>query len=123
MNSGRRHNQTVSAVYGTDKAEVCAILCFFSLRFRASARAWDSPLRLAVRWPHTSGKLLRIQVLRQKIHQIKRASAIDHLEDQITLAARQFLDHALRRGPDGLVRTMDTCRQEQHQCSVSEVHR
>ena len=40
------------------------------------------------RWAHTRSLSFRIQVLRQKIHQLERASAIDHLVDQITFAAR-----------------------------------
>lgn len=73
-------------------------------------------------WPHANGELSLIQVLRQKIHQLERTSAIDYLVDQITLTARQLLDHALRRGPDGFVGPMDTCREQQHERGVSEVH-
>ena len=73
-------------------------------------------------WAHTRSLSFRIQVLRQKIHQLERTSAIDYLVDQITLTARQLLDHALRRGPDGFVGPMDTCREQQHERGVSEVH-
>lgn len=65
---------------------------------------------------------LRIQILRQVIHQLEWTSAVDHLVDQIAFAARQLLDHALRRGPDGFVCSMDTCREQQHERGVSEVH-
>ena len=74
------------------------------------------------RWAHTRSLSFRIQVLRQKIHQFKRTPAVDHLVDQITFTARQLLDHALRRGPDGFVGPMDTCREQQHERGVSEVH-
>lgn len=74
------------------------------------------------RWAHTPSLSFRIQVLRQKIHQLERTPAVDHLVDQIALTARQLLDHALRRGPDGFVGPMDTCREQQHERSVSEVH-
>lgn len=73
-------------------------------------------------WAHTRSLSFRIQVPRQKIHQLERTSAIDYLVDQITLTARQLLDHALRRGPDGFVGPMDTCREQQHERGVSEVH-
>ena len=63
-----------------------------------------------------------IQVLRQKFHKLKRASTVDHLVDPLTLTARHFFDQALRRGPDGFVCPMDTCRKEQHESGVSEVH-
>jgi hypothetical protein len=39
------------------------------------------------RWAHTRSLSFRIQVLRQKIHQLERASAIDHLVDQIAFTA------------------------------------
>ena len=64
----------------------------------------------------------RIQVLRQKIHQLERTTAVDHFVDQIAFTAWQLLDHALRRGPDGFVGPMDTCREQQHERGVSEVH-
>lgn len=73
-------------------------------------------------WAHTRSLSFRIQVLRQKIHQLERTSAIDYLVDQITLTARQLLDHALRRGPDGFVGPMDTCREQQYERGISEVH-
>ena len=73
-------------------------------------------------WAHTRSLSFRIQILRQKIHQLERTSAIDYLVDQITLTARQLLDHALRRGPDGFVGPMDTCREQQHERGVSKVH-
>lgn len=71
---------------------------------------------------HTRSMLLRIQVLRQKIHQLERTTAVDHFVDQIAFTAWQFLDHALRRGPDGFVGPMDTCREQQHERGISEVH-
>lgn len=74
------------------------------------------------RGAHTSSLSFRIQVLRQKIHQLEWSPAVDHLVDQIALTARQLLDHALRRGPDGFVCPMDTCRKEQHQRGVSQIH-
>lgn len=40
------------------------------------------------RGAHTRNLSFRIQVLRQKIHQLERTSAIDHLVDQIAFAAR-----------------------------------
>ena len=73
-------------------------------------------------WAHTRRMSFLIQVLRQKIHQFERASAVDHLVNEIAFAARQLLDHALRRSPDGFVCPMDTCREQQHERGVSEVH-
>lgn len=74
------------------------------------------------RWAHTRSLSFRIQVLSQEIHQLEGTSAIDYLVDQIALTARQLLDHALRRGPDGFVGPVDTCREQQHERGVSEVH-
>jgi uncharacterized protein YjiS (DUF1127 family) len=74
------------------------------------------------RGAHTSSLSFRIQVLRQKIHQLEWSPAVDHLVDQIALTAWQLLDHAPRRGPDGFVCPMDTCRKEQHQRGVSQIH-
>jgi len=74
------------------------------------------------RGAHTRSMPLCIQVLRQKIHQLERTPAIDHLVDQIAFTARQLLDHALRRSPDGFVGPMDPCRKQQHERGVSEVH-
>lgn len=74
------------------------------------------------RGAHTSSLSFRIQVLRQKIHQLEWSPAVDHLVDQIALTARQLLDHALRRGPDGFVCPMDTCREQQHERGVSQIH-
>ena len=74
------------------------------------------------RGAHTRSMPLCIQVLRQKIHQLERTSSIDYLVYQITFTARQLLDHALRRGPNGFVGPMDTCREQQHERGVSEVH-
>lgn len=74
------------------------------------------------RGTHTCSLSFLIQVLRQKIHQLEWSPAVDHLVDQIALTARQLLDHALRRGPDGFVGPMDTCREEQHQRGVSQIH-
>lgn len=74
------------------------------------------------RGAHTRSMPLCIQVLRQKIHQLERTPAVDHLVDQIAFTARQLLDHALRRSPDGFVGPMDTCREQQHERGVSEVH-
>lgn len=73
-------------------------------------------------WAHTRSLSFRIQILRQKIHQLERTPAVDYLVDQIAFTARQLLDHALRRGPDGFVSSMDTCREQQHERGVSEVH-
>ena len=52
-----------------------------------------------------------IKILCQKIHEMERAPAVNHLVDQITFAARKLLDHALRRGPNGFVCSMNTCRE------------
>ena len=73
-------------------------------------------------WAHTRNLSFRIQVLRQKIHQIERTPTVDHFVDQIALAAWQLLDHVLRRGPDSFVGPMDTCREQQHERGVSKVH-
>src|SRR5450830_975988 len=71
---------------------------------------------------HNRSTPLRIQILSQVIHQLEWTSAVDHLVDQIAFAARKLLDHAFRRGPDGFVCSMDTCREQQHERGVSEVH-
>ena len=40
------------------------------------------------RWPDANVELSLIQVLRQKIHQLERTPAVDHLVDQIAFTAR-----------------------------------
>lgn len=58
---------------------------FFCAQKNPMPRDSDEKIREAAR---TRSMPLRIQVLRQKIHQLERTPAVDHLVDQIAFTAR-----------------------------------